>query len=122
MMNKIKLAVLTFAVMIGAAALTPSAIVSADARGEIRQGFNEVGGNTETTSLSVRIKNVVNIFLYIIGVLSVIMIVIGGIRYTISAGDSGRIKAAKDTIMYAVIGLAVALFAYAIVNFVLTNL
>lgn len=120
-MNKFKTAVLTFAVMMGAVAFASPAIVSADARGEIREGFNQVGGNTETTPLSLRIKNIVNLFLYVIGVLSVIMIVVGGIRYTISAGDAGRIKAAKDTIMYAVIGLAVALFAYAIVNFVLTN-
>lgn len=121
-MNKIKVLVLTFAVLIGVVALTPSTIVSADAKSEIRNGFNQVGGATETTTIEVRIKNIVNIFLYIIGVLSVIMIIVGGLRYTTSAGDSSRIKAAKDTIMYAVIGLAVALVAYAIVNFVLTNL
>jgi hypothetical protein len=122
MMNKIKALVLTFAVMMGVVALTPSTIVSADAKTEIRNGFNQVGGATETTTIEVRIKNIVNIFLYIIGVLSVIMIIIGGLRYTTSAGDSSRIKAAKDTIMYAVVGLAIAIVAYAIVNFVLTNL
>jgi hypothetical protein len=49
------------------------------------------------------------------------MIIVGGIRYTTSNGDSGRIKAAKDTITYAVVGLVVAILAYAIVNFVIKN-
>jgi multisubunit Na+/H+ antiporter MnhB subunit len=46
------------------------------------------------------------------------MIIIGGIRYTTSNGESSQIKSAKDTIMYAVIGLVVAILAYSIVNFV----
>jgi hypothetical protein len=50
------------------------------------------------------------------------VIIFGGIRYVTSTGDSSRVKAAKDTVTYAVIGLIVALLAYAIVNFVLTNL
>jgi multisubunit Na+/H+ antiporter MnhB subunit len=52
--------------------------------------------------------------------IAVIMIVIGGIRYTTSNGDSSQVKSAKDTIMYAVIGLVVAILAYAIVNFILS--
>lgn len=65
-------------------------------------------------------NQVTNVLLYIIGAISVIMIVVGGIRYTISNGDSNQITAAKNTIMYAVIGLVVAILAYAIVNYVVT--
>jgi hypothetical protein len=121
-MNKIKIAVLAFAMLIGVAAFSPSYDVSADAKGEILKGYNEVGGATETRTLQGSIKTFVNVLLYIIGVLSVIMIVVGGIRYTTSAGDSTKVTAAKNTIMYAVVGLAIAILAYAIVNFVLTNL
>lgn len=64
-------------------------------------------------------STVVNVLLFIIGAISVIMLIIGGIRYTISAGDSGNVTAAKNTIMYAIIGLIVAFLAYAIVNWVL---
>ena len=67
------------------------------------------------------IQTVINVLLFIIGVVSVIMIIIGGIRYTISNGDSGQITTAKNTVLYAVIGLVVALLAYAIVNFVVTQ-
>lgn len=67
------------------------------------------------------IKQVINVLLFIIGSLSVIMIIFGGIKYVISNGDSSQITSAKNTIMYAVIGLIVALLAYAIVNFVVTQ-
>jgi hypothetical protein len=50
------------------------------------------------------------------------MLIYGGIRYTISAGDSKAVTDAKNTILYAIIGIIVALLAYAIVNFVLTSL
>jgi multisubunit Na+/H+ antiporter MnhB subunit len=63
---------------------------------------------------------IVNVLLFVIGAISVIMLIIGGIRYTISAGDSGNVTAAKNTIMYAIIGLVIAFLAYAIVNWVLT--
>ncbi len=62
---------------------------------------------------------VVNVLLFIIGAISVIMLIIGGIRYTLSGGDSGNVTAAKNTILYAIVGLLVAFFAYAIVNWVL---
>lgn len=65
---------------------------------------------------------VVNVLLFIIGAISVIMLIYGGIRYTISAGDSGAVTSAKNTILYAIVGLIVAFLAFAIVNFVLNAL
>lgn len=62
---------------------------------------------------------VVNVLLFIIGALSVIMLIWGGIRYTTSGGNSSSVTAAKNTIMYAIIGLVVAFLAFAIVNWVL---
>jgi len=64
------------------------------------------------------VATVVNVLLFIIGIISVIVIIVGGIMYTVSAGDSGQVTKAKNTILYAVVGLAVAFFAYAIVNWV----
>ncbi len=64
-------------------------------------------------------QTITNVLLFIIGGISVIMLIIGGIRYTISGGDSSAVTAAKNTILYAVVGIVVALLAYAIVNFVL---
>ena len=65
------------------------------------------------------IQAIIGILIFAIAALSVIMIIVGGIRYVISNGDASKIKSAKDTIFYSVAGLVVALLAYAIVNFVL---
>jgi len=66
-------------------------------------------------------KTITNVLLYIIGAISVIMLIIGGIRYTVSNGDSAAVTSAKNTILYAVIGIVVAILAYALVNFVITS-
>lgn len=66
-------------------------------------------------------STITNIMLFLIGAISVIMIIIGGLRYVISGGSSSNVTAAKNTILYAVIGLVVAILAYAIINFVITS-
>jgi hypothetical protein len=62
---------------------------------------------------------VVDILLFIIGAVAVIMLIFGGIRYTISAGREKEVEAAKNTILYAIIGIVVAFLAYAVVHWVL---
>lgn len=66
-------------------------------------------------------KTISNVLLFLIGAVSVIMLIVGGIRYTISQGDSTQVAAAKNTILYAIIGIVVALLAYALVNFVVQS-
>ena len=66
-------------------------------------------------------KNVVNILLFIIGAVSVIMLIYGGIRYTTSGGNANSVTAAKNTIMYSIIGLVVAILAFAVVQFVVNQ-
>lgn len=68
------------------------------------------------------VAGVINVLLYIVGAAAVIMLIVGGLRYITSGGDAQAATAAKNTIMYAIIGLIVALLAYAIVNFVLGKL
>lgn len=64
------------------------------------------------------VKAIVDVLLFGVGIVSVIMIIVGGLRYTTSNGDSSQVTSAKNTILYAVIGLIVALLAFIIVNFV----
>ncbi len=64
-------------------------------------------------------RTITNVMLFVIGAISVIMLVVGGIRYTTSAGDSAAVTGAKNTIMYAIVGIVVALLAFAVVNFVI---
>ena len=62
---------------------------------------------------------ITNVMLFIIGAISVIMIIIGGLRYILSGGDSSNVSAAKNTILYAIVGLVIVLFAQVIVAFVI---
>lgn len=80
------------------------------------------GGSTSSDALPNLIQTIVNVLLFIAGAIAVIMIILGGIRYVTSNGDQAQVKAAKDTILYSVVGLIVALLAFAIVQFVVANI
>ena len=67
-------------------------------------------------------RQITNTVLFIVGVIAVIMLIIGGIKYVISGGDSKKVTDAKNTILYAIIGMVIAVFSYAIVTFVLSAL
>ena len=63
---------------------------------------------------------ITNTILFAVGIISVVMLIYGGLRYIISGGDSKKVTDAKNTIMYAIIGLIIAILSYAIVNFVIS--
>ncbi len=92
---------------------------------QIKDGLKSANSGKEVKG-GVKVKStvgsIVNWLLFAIGAIAVIMIVWGGIKFATSAGDSNKVTAAKNTILYAVIGLAVAVLAFAIVNFVVSNL
>ena len=75
-------------------------------------------GHCNDTALGSRVGNIVDALFLVLGAIAVIIIIFGGIYYVTSTGDAARIKRAKDTILYAVIGLIVAILAYSIVKFV----
>lgn len=72
-----------------------------------------------TTTVNNTVALVINIFSWIVGVISVIMIIWGGFKYITSGGDSNNVTAAKNTILYAIIGLVIVALAQVIVRFVI---
>lgn len=72
----------------------------------------------KSEDLGVILNTVVDVLLYILGIISVIVLIIGGIRYTTSQGDPKTVETAKNTILYAIIGIGIAFSAYAIVHWV----
>ena len=74
--------------------------------------------NTGETQVNGIIKTIVEVLLTAVGAISIIMIVIGGIMFALSSGDAKKAAKARSTILYAVVGLIVSVFASAIVNFV----
>ena len=76
----------------------------------------------DSRNLNSVVQTIVNTIIFAVGIIAVIMVIMGGIQYSTSQGDPGKVKKAKDTILYGIIGLAVAILAFAIVNFVLTSI
>jgi len=74
--------------------------------------------HTEETLIDT-ISNVLDTVYLWVGIIAVIFIIIGGINYTMSQGDPGKVKKAKDTVLYGIIGLIIALLAFAITAFVM---
>ena len=99
--------------------------VSAAADDGIQDGADSAATEDQQTELfgdDGIFKIITNAALFVIGAVSVLMLIYGGIRYTISVGDTAAVTAAKNTILYAIVGIVVALLAAAIVNFVLEKL
>lgn len=109
--------------MLGMAFFTPltaSAADCADPKSGITKTNCVTGDNPDLpTDLTTMFKTIANVALFIIGAVSVLMLIYGGIRYTVSGGESSAVTAAKNTILYAIVGVVVALLAGAIINFVL---
>jgi hypothetical protein len=113
---------LAFVAVLSPIATTPTYAACDDTNLSASSGITCAQGNDVPVTLFGEgsiFTTIVNVLLFVIGAISVIMLIIGGIRYTISAGDSGNVTSAKNTIMYAIIGLVVAFLAFAIVNWVL---
>ena len=89
--------------------------VTIDGNGNVTGGS---GFASPTTSLGSVITKGVNVFAFIIGAISIIMVLVGALRYVISGGNPQSTKEAKDTILYAVIGLVIVILSLAIVTFV----
>lgn len=79
-------------------------------------------GLPQTTANSDSLRTILSIVFAIIGALALLMLVLSGLRYIVSAGDPQRTAKAKDGIVYAFVGLAIALAAQAIIAFVVDRL
>ena len=112
--------ILIIATLLGTAVLIPATRVSAvDVfPSEACQGDTNICGDGKTELTSI-LTVVINTMIYITSIIAVIMIIIGGIKYITSSGDANGITSAKNTILYSVIGLVIAIMSFAIVNFVL---
>lgn len=95
--------------------------ISQGLQGGIDCGKQAGNKNTDLFGEGGVFTTIINVLLFLIGVMSVIMLIYGGVQYVISSGDSGKVNSAKNTILYAIVGLVVAILAYAIVRFVVTT-
>ena len=102
---------------------------ASDINSSINNGINEATGGGDTcastaqngVNLSTIAAKVVNILSVVVGIVAVIMIIIGGFRYITSGGESGSVSGAKNTLIYAIVGLLIVALAQFIVHFVLNS-
>jgi hypothetical protein len=127
-MKKIKNYVLAgLMVVFAVTALVPTVAYAQTAKESICKGAGLAGGGSAdcTPGAGPTVDSVIaaaiNLISLVVGVIAVIMIIIGGLKYIMSSGDSNNINSAKNTILYAIIGLVVVAFAQIIVKFVLTK-
>ena len=127
-MKKIGLLLATLSLMVfGAAAVVQPAYVNAVGKEDICAGLDAAGGtsscNTPAGGATVEstVKTLVSIFSWVVGVISIVMVIVGGFQYVTSGGDSGKVTTAKNTIMYALIGIVIVALAQLMVNYVLAK-
>jgi hypothetical protein len=127
-MKKFVLIALTaVTLLVGVALVHTAPALAASAKDEICSGVGAASGgsgcSTPTGSPTVNsvINTVINIISAFVGIVAVIMIVFAGFRYVTSGGDSGKISSAKNTLIYAIVGLVVAGLAQIIVRYVVVQ-
>lgn len=109
------------ALVLGFSVLAPAVNVSAQDGVDFSSGRDSAKSDDQPTDLFDQggvFRTIVNILLFLVGAVAVIMLVIGGFRYVLSGGDQNAVTSAKNTILYAIIGIVIAILAYAAVEFV----
>lgn len=104
----------------GAEDKSPAQLACEGAAGTFDAGSGECTSDEEGNCLfgdGCIVSRVIETLLFILGAAAVIMLIVGGIRYVVSSGDQNAVTGAKNTILYAIIGLVVAFLAFAIVRF-----
>jgi len=84
-------------------------------------GCAEYSDLEQKASLTEVVKTIINVVIGVVGFVAVFMMIIGGISFITSQGDAAKVTKARNTILYGVVGLVVAILAFAIVNFVLSS-
>lgn len=125
-MNNLKRIIFTTMAALGLALPVAVPVAAQDINQNLNCGANLSfdGANCDTNpdaageAVDNIVENVINVISLAVGVIAVVMIIIGGMRYITSSGESGNVTGAKNTIMYAVVGLVVVALAQIIVRFV----
>lgn len=86
---------------------------------QVLDGIGDAGSDCTDTGVTNLVSAAVTILSFVAGIAAVIMIVISGLRYVTSGGDSGKVASAKNALIYALVGIAVAALAQLLVHFAL---
>lgn len=88
---------------------------------QVLGGVGETGSSCDSSGVTGTLSAAVSILSYVVGAAAIIMVIAAGFRYVTSGGESGAVGNAKNTLIYALVGVAIAALAQLLVHFVLTN-
>jgi hypothetical protein len=111
-----------FKVQFAAAAACPAGTSATDGNPATGAACAQPAGVSGTLSIPGLLQTVSNVLIFGVGAISVIVLIIGGLRYVVSGGNATQVQGAKNTILYAIVGIVVAVAAFALVNFVFQQL
>lgn len=87
-------------------------------QGQEETGIGEAGGDCTDSGVTSAISAAVNILSYVAGFLAIVMILVSGFKYITSGGDSNKVGSAKNTLIFALVGIAIAAMAQFIAHYV----
>lgn len=103
----------------------PAAVLAQTPKDAACEGLALAGGSCQQQpdqpSINSTLSRVINIFSIVIGFAGVIMIMVGGFKYITSSGNDQSVNSAKNTILFAIIGLVIVALAQVIVRFVINE-
>lgn len=124
-MKNILLGIVSSILIFAPIALSIAVYADSASQQQVCEGIGVTGAKCtaagDNTSIDGIVKAVVSILSIIVGVAAVIMLIIGGLKYVTSGGDSNAVSSAKNTVLYALIGLVVAVLAQFIVHFIINK-
>ena len=87
------------------------------------QGATEAGSNCGQTLIAPGglATTIVNIITYVAGVIVIFMVIFAGFKYVTSGGDANKVNSAKNTLLYAIVGVAIIVMAQVIVHYVINT-
>lgn len=117
------LAVLLFGfAVVGTTGVAYAACPGGDtAEGQVLRGIGEGGGDCDDSGVAKVVRTAISLLSYVAGVAAIIMIIYSGLKYITSGGDAGKVSSAKSTLIYALIGVAVAVLAQLFVRVIITQ-
>lgn len=125
MKHKLRTLIIALTMLLLPAGLVPMTASAAcsgnNSAGQVLQGIGQTGSDCTDSGVSSAVSAVVKVLSFVAGAIAVIMIIVSAFKYITSGGDSNRVSSAKTTLIYALIGIAIAALAQILVNFVITQ-
>lgn len=90
-------------------------------QGQILEGVGQTGSDCSDKGVTDTVKVVVTVISFIAGIAAIIMVLVSGFKYITSSGDAGKVGSAKNTLIYALVGIAIAAVAQVFVHFAINT-